>query len=252
MLFLLRILFLPLTILRVILLFLNSLLFLGFVILENKRYQRTGIFNFWSAKYWSRINLLIMGVYVKHSKLPNISRYILTPNHSSYIDGFIVAAHSKSAFVAKAELLKWPIIGPAMKAGQAILVKRKEMKSLLETMTKIKAKIEKGYSVVVFPEGTTQKKPGTKPFKNGTFKIAADNNIQIIPCAIHFRNDKMKWVTSDTLPVHFYKQMWKPISFAEIRCAEPISNSDFKQLKEKTQQTVNEMLLEMEAKSRRQ
>jgi 1-acyl-sn-glycerol-3-phosphate acyltransferase len=156
-----------------------------------------------------------------------------------------MAAYSPSTFVGKAEVLKWPVIGSAMKQGRAIIVNRKEMKSKIDTMRKIGDSVLNGIPVTVFPEGTTFKGPGILPFQNGTFKVAAEMNIPIIPCAIHFRDKDDAWVGDDLFVPHFFRQMWKPVSRVEVRFGDTISNTDFSVLKDETKEAIEKMLERM-------
>lgn len=240
-----QILFSPITLIRFILVWIVSLFFWFAVIIENKVCKKPGSFKFWSARYWARTLLFVLGIWTKRNKITATQNYLLMPNHRSWVDILLMAAYSPSAFVAKAEIAKWPILGPAVKSSRAILVQRDKMQSLITTMKKINESIQMGTSVTIFPEGTTFKGSGTLPFKNGSFKIAAENNIPIIPCAIEYRNKEMRWISKDTFIGHFIQQMWKPYHLVEIRFSEPIIGNDFIHLKSKTHSAINTMLNEM-------
>jgi 1-acyl-sn-glycerol-3-phosphate acyltransferase len=201
---LLRILLFPLTLFRFIVAWLACLLFYIFLLIEVHFFREDGSFPAWTARNWGKTLLLILGFVVKGNSFPSVKKYILMPNHRSYIDVLLMAAYSPSTFVGKAEVLKWPVIGSAMKQGRAIIVDRKEMKSKIDTMRKIGESVMKGIPVTVFPEGTTFKGLGILPFQNGTFKVAAEINIPIIPCAIHFHDKDDAWVGEDLFVHHFF------------------------------------------------
>jgi len=241
----LRILFFPLTLLRLLLVVLISLFFVVAVRIEYLIAERTGNFTFWSARYWGRSMLIVLGFWVKRNKCPRVKGYLLMPNHRSYIDIFLMAAYSPSAFVAKAEIQKWPLLGWVITPGHIITVKRNELKSLLGTMKKIKESIENNISITIFPEGTTHYGPELGKFKNGTFKIAAELNIPIIPCAIKYGDNENAWVSDDLFINHFFRQLWKPISLAEVRFGEPITCSDYQKLKELTKEKIEDFLQQM-------
>lgn len=235
----------PLALVRFILVWVVTAFFAFVVSIEYSLHKKPGTFKFWCQQHWGRTALFILGFKVKRNTHSGEGSYLLMPNHRSYIDILIMAAYSPSAFVSKAEIGKWPIIGPALKWNHAILVQRDEMKSLLGTMKQIKASIEDKVSVTVFPEGTTFAGPGTKVFKNGTFKIAAEQQIPIVPCAIAYPDKTMAWVGQDTLVPHVFGHFWKPISKAEIKFGQAISGADFKELRDKTKHTIDEMLAEI-------
>lgn len=239
------ILFFPLTILRFLLLILVSVFFVLTVLIEDKISGMTRKYNFWSMRNWGKAMLLILGIVVKRNKIGFPVKFIIMPNHRSYIDIFLLAAFSPSVFVAKEEIKSWPILGQAVKAGRLILVKRDDMKSLLATMNKIKQSIANNIPVTVFPEGTTTKGPELKPFKNGTFKIAAELGVPVIPCAIHYYDNNNAWVGSDTFLGHFFRQFWIPWTTVQICFGRSIVHADFQVLKANTRSEIVAMLNEM-------
>ena len=148
--------------------------------------------------------------------------------------------------VGKAELRKWPFGKTAVKISNLILVDRKDTRSLLTTMGKIKSCIEQDIPVTLFPEATTYKGPLTKSFKNGSFKIASDMQIPVIPVAIEYRDKDDAWVGNETFVGHFFRQMGKPLTHVNIRFAEPVLDADYQQLQQKVKNKIDSMLGEID------
>lgn len=242
----LQLIFFPLAFFRLFLIILISIFFLVAVSIEYSFFLSRGKYQFWSSRNWGKSMLFINGFRVKKNKRPNVDKFIIMPVHRSYIDVFLLAAYSPSVFVAKAEIKKWPILGQAIKATKAILVQRNEMKSLLGTMQKIRQSIESGFSITIFPEGTTSKGPGLLPFKNGTFKVAADIQVPIVPCAICYQHSEHAWISDETFIGHFFRELWRPVSMVEIRFGEVITGSDFLLLKQNVKEAIEKMLSDME------
>jgi 1-acyl-sn-glycerol-3-phosphate acyltransferase len=167
------------------------------------------------------------------------------PNHRSYIDIFIVSGLTPAALVGKEEIKKWPFGKLGSKVTNSILVNRFEIKSMMKTMNKIKDSVKQGIPVTLFPEGTTYKGPFTKPFKKGSFKIAADACIPVIPMAIHYRDEDDAWVGEDTFIGHVFRQMGKPVTKVYIRYGEPIYDPNYKNLQEQVKAKIDEMLQEL-------
>jgi 1-acyl-sn-glycerol-3-phosphate acyltransferase len=237
-----RILFFPLTLLRFMLLCLITILFTLIVIVEDLFCKEKGSYKFRAQRSWGKTILFILGIRVKRNTIPSISNYILMPNHHGYLDIFLMATYSPSAFVAKAELLKWPVIGRALKSARTITVKRNEMRSLLNTMQEIRESIANDISVTIFPEGTTSFGPGLLPFKNGSFKIAAEFEIPIIPCAILYKDTNDAWVGKDNFIPHFFRQMWKPTNSVKIHFGEPVINPSLEELKAEVRNRIEQGL----------
>jgi len=238
-----RIIFLfPLAFLRLILILLIS----GYVVIVGSFWLKLKGFSMplqnWAMRTWGKSILFVCGIKVDKNELPENSHFILMPNHRSYIDIFIVAAFTPAAFVAKAELKNWPFLKTGAKITNAIFVSRAELKSLVATMKKIKKSVSNNIPVALFPEGTTSKGPLTKPFKNGSFKIAADTGIRVIPMAIDYEDENDAWVDDDPFIGHFFRQMSKPVSRVTVRYGKPLSNSDYKILQEETRHQIDSML----------
>ncbi|MDA3816519.1 MAG: lysophospholipid acyltransferase family protein [Prolixibacteraceae bacterium] len=237
----------PLSFLRFVLLFIVSFVILIILFVEYFLTRKNGSYRFFTSRLWGHIILFILGIQVKKNMVPKLDKFLMMPNHRSYIDIFIMAAYVPATFVAKAELRRWPIIGQAMKAFYIIAVKRSDLRSMIGTMNKIKQRVNEGIPVTVFPEGTTFEGPGTKDFKQGTFKIAAEAGIPIIPCAISYSDKRDAWIDDDLFVWHFFRQFWKPITKVDVRFGKVIIDDDYKSLKEKTQKSINSMLIKSES-----
>ncbi|MDZ4823265.1 MAG: lysophospholipid acyltransferase family protein [Flavobacteriales bacterium] len=143
-----------------------------------------------SGKYlWSPVVLLISGVRVKVLGLENIDKKInclYVSNHESHFD--IVAIMRASPvplfFIAKKELKKIPFMGWYMIAMGMIFIDRKNKESAMRSMKAAGEKIRKGKNVISFPEGTRTKTGAINLFRRGTFIIAEDGGIPILPLAV--------------------------------------------------------------------
>jgi 1-acyl-sn-glycerol-3-phosphate acyltransferase len=239
------IIFFPLALIRFILIILITFAFIsiGTAKLKKKGYSRE--LQVWGMKSWSTWILWAMGVKVKIKRQPEPSNFILMPNHRSYIDIPLVVKYFQGTLISKAEVARWPMAKRAFKLVKPILVKREDLKSRVVTLKKIKESVDNHVPVILFPEGTTYQGPLTKPFTNGSFKIAADSMIPIIPVAIHYADPKDAWIGSDTFIGHFLRQMGKPRTNAFIHYGTPIINSDYKILKEQTKVQIENMLTEI-------
>ena len=203
----------------------------------------------WVMFTWGKSNLFFLGIKVNTNEIPVNANFILMPNHRSYIDIFIITAVIPSAMVAKAELEKWPFGKIGIKITNSILVDREDVKSMIRTMNQIKTSVNNGIPVTLFPEGTTFKGPLTKPFKNGSFKIAAETNIPVIPMAIHYFDEDDAWVGNDTFLPHFFRQMSKPITRVSIRFGKPLSGNDYQVIQQITREEIDSMLIQITSKT---
>ncbi len=196
----------------------------------------------WTMRSWGKSVLFICGIMVKKNDIPQIAHFILMPNHISYIDIFIVAAYTPAALIGKSELQKWPFLRLGAKLTNSVFVDRSDLQSLLSTMNRIKASVKNEIPVALFPEGTTHKGPYTKPFKNGSFKVASDAGIPVIPMAIYYKDKDDAWVEKDTFIGHFLKQMSKPVTRASVSYGKPVKNNDYSILRKETRKQIDLMI----------
>ncbi|SFM11518.1 lysophospholipid acyltransferase family protein [Marinobacter zhejiangensis] len=109
-------------------------------------------------------------------------------NHISWSDIPILGGQSPLRFLSKAEVGKWPVIG--WLAGQAgtLFIKRGGGKSQL-CRQEIATTLEKGQSVLIFPEGTTTSGITVLPFHSRLLWAAKDAGVDIQPISIGYLRD---------------------------------------------------------------
>ena len=111
--------------------------------------------------------------------------YILVCNHQSIAD-IIVALHLKHPFkfIAKKELFWIPFLGWSMQLAGYIPLVRGNQLSGKQALEKAKSYIQRGTSVLFFPEGTRSPDGEIHSFKAGAFKLAAETNVPVLPMVI--------------------------------------------------------------------
>jgi 1-acyl-sn-glycerol-3-phosphate acyltransferase len=112
--------------------------------------------------------------------------YVFASNHSSMVDiwALLSIIPNSLRFVAKEELFKVPIFGPAMTSSGHISIQRGKLKSAFGSYDKASAKIRSGISAAVFPEGTRSDEGKLLPFKRGPFVMAIQAGVPVVPVYI--------------------------------------------------------------------
>ena len=108
-------------------------------------------------------------------------------NHASWNDiPYLGAAIGwrNYKFVAKKELLKVPILGPAINTGGHVVVDRGDRKSGIQTLKKGIQWLTDGIHLCTFPEGTRSRDGKLLKFKNGAFKMAYKAGAPVVPISI--------------------------------------------------------------------
>jgi len=138
---------------------------------------------------WSRMVLKVAGVRLKVHGLARLQRrpYIFIANHQSHID-IPVMVQSLPGFqlrwIAKKTLAYVPFFGWALMASRHILIDRADRAAAMASLTKARAKLAAGISVVIFPEGTRGVRGRLGSFKRGAFLLAMKAKTPIVPVTI--------------------------------------------------------------------
>lgn len=134
----------------------------------------------------TNILLFASGIFVKIENqhyLKNTAHCIIAPNHTSYLDILVLYPTIPQYFVfmGKEELTKIPVFNIFFKKMN-IAVDRKSSVSGKLAMDRCAKELQKGNSVVMFPEGTIPRStPELGNFKNGAFKLAIEQQVPIVP-----------------------------------------------------------------------
>jgi 1-acyl-sn-glycerol-3-phosphate acyltransferase len=143
-------------------------------------------------RIWAHMLIFPMGIFYKvdYRFHPKPSKtYVFCANHTSYLDIILSYCVLKQYFVfmGKQELKKVPLFNVFFR-DMNILVNRKSITASYQALQRAANELRKKNSIILFPEGTISRKaPILKDFKSGAFKLAIDEQVEIIP--ITFENN---------------------------------------------------------------
>ena len=166
----------------------------------------------------SKIMMYASGIFPKIKKdykLDPRKQYLFCSNHTSTLDIPMMFFLSKKpiAFIGKESISKYPIFGYYYKRFN-VLINRASLRNSYAAFEEAGQKMKEGQNMVIFPEGGIIKETiRLGKFKNGTFRLAVEQNVSIIP--ITFADNKR------IFPVQFLKG--KPQQ-ARITIHQPIEN----------------------------
>lgn len=119
-------------------------------------------------------------------KLDPKQAYVFTPDHRSHADiTALMAALPTARYAAKRELFDEPVLGAAMRAVGMIPIDRDDPALAKRTLEEAARKLGKTVSLVIFPEGTRAPAGQMLPFKGGAFVLAIEQQVPVVPVAIH-------------------------------------------------------------------
>jgi 1-acyl-sn-glycerol-3-phosphate acyltransferase len=138
-----------------------------------------------SVRLWLRL----AGIRVSAAGLSNIPvgrSCVLIPNHSSYLDSFVLAAvlPPRFVFLAKKELDRSAFLSIFLRRLGTIFAERASAEQGVQDAAAAVEAVRAGQGLVVYPEGTFRRAPGLRPFKIGGFLVAAQAGVPLLPVTI--------------------------------------------------------------------
>ena len=112
--------------------------------------------------------------------------FVVMSNHRSLYDvpALIEAYPRTLRMVAKSELFRVPVWGPAMRESGFVPIERNNGAKAKEGLDIAKARLSQGINIWIAPEGTRSRTGELGKFKTGGFRLAAAAEVRILPVAI--------------------------------------------------------------------
>jgi len=212
--------------------FLRSLIFLALVpfvtatvcllaLLDTSLLKRSQVKAQIYPRLWAIILTRVAGVRIRVTGMENIDKeqtYVFAGNHTSQFDIYSFQARFPHDFrwIAKKELFRIPIFGPAMRKVGFISIDRSHGRKALKSLNKAAKRIADGSSVLIFPEGTRSKNGRLHAFKSGAILLAIKSGVPVVP--VGFNNVSQVLPKGKLLPRG---------GEVEIRIGRPIPTTDY-------------------------
>ena len=140
--------------------------------------------------------------------IPQDEAVIYVPNHQGIFDmpALILNTPTPCGFIAKKELQKVPVVRTWMWLLDCVFIDRENKREARVAIKEAIELINKGRSMVIFPEGTRSKDGIPLPFKSGVMMIAKETKAKIVPVVLEGiidRFEKTKNITPGTITVTF-------------------------------------------------
>jgi len=141
------------------------------------------------SRIWAAFLFFSFGVRLRiknENFLDRTKTYVFVANHRSMLDipAYALACHHTFRFLAKAELMKIPVLGYIIRKLY-ISVDRKNKEARAKSMENMNRSIREGISVFICPEGTRNKtKAPLLNFHDGAFRLAISAQVPIATLTI--------------------------------------------------------------------
>ena len=119
--------------------------------------------------------------------MPEKEGFLYTFTHSSQFDILVMYGYSPRSFRfgAKAELMKIPIFGHAVRMAGTLPIARGELSKVIEVYRQAEKRVANGEAFALAPEGGRRKTKDIGNFKTGPFIFAINAKMPIVPLVMY-------------------------------------------------------------------
>lgn len=153
----------------------------------------------------------IIGARVRVEGKPLAENVFFASNHISWMDIPIIGGATRAAFIAKAAINGWPVIGWLARTNNTIFVSNANRLGVADQIAQVRAALAEHQPILIFPEGTTSDGVTLKPFKPSLFAVLADppRGLRVQPLLIDYGAavGELAWVGFEPAPRNAYRML---------------------------------------------
>lgn len=133
---------------------------------------------------------------------------LIISNHISWLDIVAIGQHLPGYFVAKNDILRWPVIGYLSRQAGTVFIRRGDKQAIHETTERMSWLLKQNSKVFAFPEGTTSQGKDVLPFHSSLLQPALLTRAAIQPLALQYEGEAKTFapfVGDDAFIPHLFK-----------------------------------------------
>ncbi len=179
----------------------------------------------WSARIlrWLGVKVDVIGRYEGDSRVQDSGRTpgqtgrLIVANHVSFLDIFALNCVLPSAFVAKAEIARWPVFGLIARSVDTVFIERGNRRSLIQTAEAMAKALTEGRNLLMFPEGTTSDGTGLKKLHGNLMEGAVRQQAEVIPVVLRYKtHGQVTTVPAYVGDVGLFECLWKVVTMDDL------------------------------------
>ncbi len=195
---------------------------------------------------WSRMFIWILNYKVEYrGNFPHDRNYLFVGNHRSSLDPFVGLAYLEANPVSRADVRNYPFLGKGAEKSGIIFVDKESRTSRSATKEAIYQALKEGKSIMIYPEGKTGAQPLTATFQKGSYEVAAELGVPVIPFVLEYKSTRDYWDHTDTMAVHYFKNLAKARTDVRLSVGEVIYSDNPWTLLRQSQQWINDEIVRL-------
>lgn len=178
------------------------------------------------AQAWNKCNRLkllwlqgfsrIVNLKIEVTGEPVSGAALVVSNHISWLDVIALGKIMPGYFIAKNEILHWPVIGFIVRRCGTVFIHRGNKQAVRGSAEQTVWRLQQQSKVFVFPEGTTTSGMQVLPFHSSLFQPALLTRSAVQPIAVQYQNSAQAiapFIGDDT----FVKHLLTVLALDEVR-----------------------------------
>ena len=190
------------------------------------------------------------GVRVRSEGQPLPRHVLFLANHLSWLDILVLAGASGTAFVAKDDVARWPVVGWLARLNDTVFIARAARAAVKDQADALRRALAAGKPVALFPEGTTEGGMDILPFRASLLASLFPPlpGVLVQPVALDYgaAGHDLAWIGEETAPANARRILSRkghvPVTVRFLAPVDPAAAGDRKALAERARAEIVEAL----------
>ncbi|TFZ03661.1 lysophospholipid acyltransferase family protein [Ramlibacter humi] len=181
------------------------------------------------VQLWAGRMLHVLGIGLEVRGVPPTrGPVLLVSNHISWLDILVMHAARHCRFVSKADVKRWPLIGPMATGAGTLYIERESRRDAMRVVHHMAERLQAGDILAAFPEGTTSEGRELLPFHANLVQSAISAQAPVQPVALTFIDARTRelsllpcYIGDDTLVASLWRTLTGRPVVAVVAYGEP-------------------------------
>ena len=190
------------------------------------------------------------GMRVRVEGTPLRRHVLFLANHLSWLDILVLAGASRTAFVSKDDVARWPVVGWLARLNNTVFIARSSRAGVKNQADALRTALASGQPVALFPEGTTDGGVDVWPFRASLLACLFPPlpGVKVQPVALDYgpAGHDLVWGDEETAPANARRILSRkgtvPVTVRFLAPVDPAEARDRKHIAEATRAEILEAL----------